>query len=93
VTKYFRGQDITKPHLPSTIWSSNNSAELVNVFEELGFDTSLQSFTMMRDSNQIKGRNVHGIFRAPRAEGTEAILIMAPLYTSNGKRNELFNNS
>ena len=49
----------------------------------------MQSFTLTRDSTKISGTNVHGIFRAPRAEGTEAILIMAPLYTSNGKRTSL----
>ena len=53
----------------------------------LGLDTSVQDFTYMHNQNEYHGSNLQGILRAPRAEGTEALVLSAPWKTSSGKDN------
>ena len=85
VANYFRYEDlqITSEILDATI-SEQDRAKLIEVyFNEIGLDTSIQSFTYYKSQKIISGTNVQGIFRAPRGEGTEAIVLFAPQLTSN----------
>ncbi|KAJ3270445.1 hypothetical protein HDV01_007805 [Terramyces sp. JEL0728] len=87
VTRYYNYGDSYKFVLPESIWELDNekrAEELQGQFELLGLDTSLQSFQLNREGEVIKGKNVHGILRAPRGEGTETIVISAPQYVYNG---------
>jgi hypothetical protein len=68
----------------TTMETKTRSIELQGLFESLGFDVSLQSFSVLVHGEYKNGTNVHGIFRSPRGEGTESILLMAPQYIQNG---------
>ncbi|KAJ3258769.1 hypothetical protein HK103_003363 [Boothiomyces macroporosus] len=90
VTRYYNYGDSFKLVLPEEIWTVDNEQRALGLqeqFELLGLDTTLQSFRLNREGEIIKGKNVHGILRAPRGEGTEAIVLSAPQYTYNGEIN------
>lgn len=90
VTRYYNYGDSFKLVLPEEIWTVDNEQRALGLqeqFELLGLDTTLQSFQLNREGEIIKGKNVHGILRAPRGEGTEAIVLSAPQYTYNGELN------
>jgi glycosylphosphatidylinositol transamidase len=53
-------------------------------FKSLGLDTSSQTFTYKINSNLFNGTNIHGIYRAPRSQGNEALVFSAPLKTKHG---------
>jgi glycosylphosphatidylinositol transamidase len=65
--------------------STERSVSIRNVLDSFGLDTSLQTFQLDKDGNSTIGSNIHGILRSPRAEGTEAILLVAPYVCENGE--------
>ncbi|KAI8909021.1 Gaa1-like protein [Gorgonomyces haynaldii] len=69
----------------------NNSSSLL--FEELsslGFDTEIQhyQYPVGEDGDLVNDQNVYGILRAPRSEGTEAVILSAPLVDFSGQQNQ-----
>jgi glycosylphosphatidylinositol transamidase len=86
VNRHYTDEDTRLGKLPDffqTMDAEHRAAHLQNHMEALGFDTSLQKFTVFRTNNTITGTNVHGILRAPRGEGTEALVLSAPHYFDN----------
>jgi hypothetical protein len=69
--------------------SKERTLYLQAIMESLGFDTCLQSFQAHRNGTLISGSNVHGIFRAPRGQGTESLVISAPQYYDGNSNNLL----
>lgn len=57
--------------------------------EQLGLLTEKQdfSYTSIMDNININGTNVYGIFKAPRSDGTESIVISAPWTCSESSLN------
>jgi glycosylphosphatidylinositol transamidase len=66
VSRYFGVADL--------IPFDGNTLEIASRFEDIGLDVSVQNFEY-----QTKGTNVHGIFRPSRGEGTEAMVLIAPV--------------
>ncbi|KAJ1557613.1 Glycosyl phosphatidyl inositol protein transamidase complex subunit, partial [Nowakowskiella sp. JEL0078] len=54
------------------------------LFDDIGIDSEVQEFKLLNGSS---GFNSYGISRAPRADGTEAILLSAPWICENGEQN------
>nr|KAJ3420158.1 Glycosyl phosphatidyl inositol protein transamidase complex subunit [Polyrhizophydium stewartii] len=65
----------------------NQSELLATEFDALGFDVSVQDFTFLKEDEYITGHNVHGILRAPRGDGTEAMVLAAPMTMHDGEPN------
>lgn len=83
VNRLYTDEDTRIGKLPDSfqhLVPEHRAAHLQKHMEDLGFDTSLQKFTIFRANNTITGTNVHGILRAPRGEGTEALVLSAPHY-------------
>ncbi|OAJ44985.1 hypothetical protein, variant [Batrachochytrium dendrobatidis JEL423] len=60
--------------------------------DKLGLDTFIQYFHYPANDELVKGYNIHGVLRAPRGDGTEAMVLTAPLtladnaFNANGIR-------
>eukprot|EP00842_Homolaphlyctis_polyrhiza_P001941 jgi/Hompol1/2748/HPOL_000637-RA len=79
--------------LAHNLWLSNattfNQASLLaSEMDAMGFDVSVQSFSYAAEDadEPIVGHNVHGIMRSPRGDGTEAILLSAPMFLDDGSQ-------
>ncbi|TPX41861.1 hypothetical protein SeLEV6574_g05884 [Synchytrium endobioticum] len=55
--------------------------------KKLGLDAGHQTFTFDAWSQTISGVNAYAVFRAPRGDGTESIVISAPWTRSDGSVN------
>ncbi|TPX69672.1 hypothetical protein SpCBS45565_g02244 [Spizellomyces sp. 'palustris'] len=56
-------------------------------FRSFGLDASTQNFLHARHDEIVSGANAYAVFRAPRGDGTEAIVISAPWLMENGAVN------
>ena len=61
---------------------------VANTFRGLGLEVSIQQFSYGDYNDKSVGYNVHGIFRASRGEGTEAIVLAVPYILSDDLQNE-----
>ncbi|CAI2165835.1 1968_t:CDS:10 [Funneliformis geosporum] len=50
-----------------------------------GLKTEVQNFTVNISGKKISGTNVYGLIKAPRADGTEALVLSAPWKSRDGK--------
>ena len=86
MANYFKYQDLNIDKMAifkSETSDADRAKMLKTYFDNAGLDTSLQTFSYYRGNRIISGTNVHGIFRAPRGEGTEALVLMAPQYVND----------
>ncbi|TPX33751.1 hypothetical protein SmJEL517_g03471 [Synchytrium microbalum] len=67
--------------------SSVRALYLQTELAKLGLDATHQEFTIDAWSQAVSGVNAYGIFRAPRGDGTESIVISAPWTRSDGSLN------
>ncbi|KAJ3094098.1 Glycosyl phosphatidyl inositol protein transamidase complex subunit, partial [Phlyctochytrium planicorne] len=92
-SRYFTDNDLLS--LPShiqtlqtlqsnTTSSASRAAYLKQEMIQSGLDAGVQLFTT---SSGKDGANAYGIYRAPRADGTEAIVYVAPWVCGNGEPN------
>jgi glycosylphosphatidylinositol transamidase len=77
VTRYFGEAEVTQ--YPQS-WI--DAGEFADAMEGLGLDVSTQHFEY-RNEFVRKGINVQGIYRAPRGEGTEALVLLVPRTVNN----------
>ncbi|GES81320.1 GPI transamidase component Gaa1 [Rhizophagus clarus] len=61
------------------------AAYIENELRKAGLKTAMQNFTANISGNKIYGTNVYGIFNAPRADGTEALVLSAPWKSKDGE--------
>ncbi|RKO89541.1 Gaa1-like protein, partial [Blyttiomyces helicus] len=94
--KYFSGLDdyfafTTRQKLTEVIsqsWNTTgNAAFIESELNGLGLDASTQNFIVTGEEGPVLGANVHGVFKAPRGDGTESIVISAPWICRNGELN------
>ncbi|KAJ3328828.1 Glycosyl phosphatidyl inositol protein transamidase complex subunit [Blyttiomyces sp. JEL0837] len=68
--------------------SSEKATYVSNKLHAFGVDSAIQNFTMLGDDGKpISVYNAYGVVRAPRASGTEAILVTAPWKCMDGEDN------
>ncbi|KAJ1949091.1 Glycosyl phosphatidyl inositol protein transamidase complex subunit [Linderina pennispora] len=70
--------------------ASERQAQAVSsVFDDLGLDTQIHRFEYdeVQGVGNHRGINVHGILRAPRSDGVEALLLAASWRTSDNQTN------
>ncbi|EXX51698.1 Gaa1p [Rhizophagus irregularis DAOM 197198w] len=67
--------------------SSNieKAAYIENELRKAGLKTAMQNFTFNMSGKKISGINVYGVFKAPRADGTEALVLSAPWKSNDGE--------
>ena len=89
VAKHFTHMDDAyRDVLAPELWNSSNYGwAIVQQFTLLGLDVATQNYTYTIDGLRVMGQNLHGIMRAPRAEGTEALVLSAPWRCHNGSPN------
>ncbi|KAJ1336536.1 hypothetical protein BSLG_007320 [Batrachochytrium salamandrivorans] len=100
VNRYFHYADMDNSFhtgLGMQLWQPNitsleHATLLQDQMENLGLDVSVQRFHYLLEDEVVVGYNVHGILRAPRGDGTEAMVLTAPMtlydgsFNSNGVR-------
>ena len=57
------------------------------IFNTAGLPTATQHFEYLSAGNLTAGNNVYSVLHAPRGDGTEAIVVLAPQYNTNGEQN------
>ncbi|KAI9103072.1 Gaa1-like protein [Phlyctochytrium arcticum] len=65
-------------------FTAGDAEYLGDSMREYGLDAFLQQFTLQTDDGEARGVNAYGYFRAPRGDGTEAIVISAPWLCGDG---------
>ncbi|RIA93902.1 Gaa1-like protein [Glomus cerebriforme] len=67
--------------------SSNieKAAYVENELRKAGLKTAMQNFTVNISGKEISGTNVYGVFNAPRADGTEALVLSASWKSKDGE--------
>ncbi|KAI8919703.1 Gaa1-like protein [Entophlyctis helioformis] len=96
VNRYFgfgdQDFDFHSSGLGAQLWRTNitdseQATLLADEFEKHGLDVSKQRFTFLGEEAVVESYNVHGIMRAPRGDGTEALVLVAPLTLHDGQHN------
>lgn len=57
------------------------------IFNSIGLPTATQYFAYQSAGNFTAGTNTYAILHAPRGDGTEAIILLAPQHNANGENN------
>ena len=63
------------------------SAKIEEIFHSAGLKTARQQYSYEAAGNTYKGENVYSVVRAPRGDGTEAIVLVAAWQTKEGTFN------
>lgn len=58
---------------------SKRSAKIQGLFHNAGLKTARQRYSYTSSSQTYEGENVYAVLHAPRGDGTEAIILLAPL--------------
>jgi GPI-anchor transamidase subunit GAA1 len=61
--------------------------KIKTVFHDVGFPTAAQNFAYHSAGNLAAGTNTYSVLHAPRGDGTEAIVLLAPQYNAVGEPN------
>ena len=57
------------------------------IFNDVGLPTATQSFEYQSAGNLTTGTNTYAVLHAPRGDGTEAIVLLAPQHNADGEHN------
>jgi GPI-anchor transamidase subunit GAA1 len=63
------------------------SDKIQELFHNAGLKTAQQRYSYTSSGNVYEGENVYAVLHAPRGDGTEAIVLLAPLENINGVAN------
>jgi GPI-anchor transamidase subunit GAA1 len=61
--------------------------KIETIFRSAGLPTATQYFEYHSAGSILNGTNVYSVLQAPRGDGTEAIVLLAPQYNAAGKDN------
>ncbi|KAJ3174330.1 Glycosyl phosphatidyl inositol protein transamidase complex subunit [Geranomyces variabilis] len=95
-TKYFSSMDMYavssyRQRVNQLAGESRNAADcaafIENELKSFDIDSSTQNFLWATNTGAVSGANAYGVYRAPRGDGTEAIVISAPWTGADGKVN------
>ncbi|KAI8824481.1 Gaa1-like protein [Fimicolochytrium jonesii] len=95
-TKYFSALDYHfvkeyRTHIQALAAQSKIAADYASFIEgelrSFGLDASTQDFVRFANHGPVDGSNAYGVFRAPRSDGTEAIVISTPFVAQDGRVN------
>ncbi|KAI9738356.1 MAG: Glycosyl phosphatidyl inositol protein transamidase complex subunit [Cirrosporium novae-zelandiae] len=73
------------------LWQSNDTSfapKIRKIFTESGLKVASQKYKYHSAGNVYAGENVYALIRAPRGDGTEAIVIIAPWISPDGLPNK-----
>ncbi|CAG8558496.1 12704_t:CDS:10 [Funneliformis caledonium] len=71
--------------LMSNVSSIKRAVYIEEGLRKAGLKTAMQNFTVNVSGKKIYGTNVYGLIKAPRADGTEALVLSAPWKSRDGK--------
>ncbi|KAJ3227029.1 Glycosyl phosphatidyl inositol protein transamidase complex subunit [Chytriomyces hyalinus] len=83
---YFAPSDVRMHSVPRD--SDQRAKLLLNQLQSAGLDAATQNVWVTKGNATEKFTNVYGIVRAPRASGTESVLLSAPWICSDDQFNE-----
>lgn len=68
-------------------FDDRRTAKIEELFHNAGFKTARQRYSYVSSGQVFEGENVYTVLHAPRGDGTEAIVILAPLENIEGVYN------
>ncbi|EXJ60140.1 hypothetical protein A1O7_04292 [Cladophialophora yegresii CBS 114405] len=77
----------TVPIGKSTAAGDRRSDKIEELFRNAGLKTARQRYSYTTPSGTFEGENVYAVLHAPRGDGTEAIVLLAPLRNIDGVSN------
>jgi len=69
------------------VTDAERSAKLAELFHNAGLKTARQRYSYTSQGQTYSGENVYAVLHAPRGDGTEAIVLVAPLRNIDGVLN------
>ncbi|EXJ94628.1 glycosylphosphatidylinositol transamidase [Capronia coronata CBS 617.96] len=60
-------------------WADKRNAKIQELFRNAGLKTARQRYSYTSSGQTFEGENVYAVLHAPRGDGTEAIVLLAPL--------------
>ena len=72
---------------PLTATDDDRRAKFQELFRNTGMKTATQKFQYKSSGQVHQGENYYGVLHAPRGDGTEAIVLMAPIRNINNELN------
>lgn len=78
-------EDGTQQYMQATPHHRNE--KIRSIFHNSGIKTAVQPYKYSIGGKQVEGENVYGIVHAPRGDGTESIVIIAPIHNFEGQLN------
>ncbi|KAH0845572.1 putative GPI transamidase component (GAA1) [Fonsecaea pedrosoi] len=68
-------------------WEARTSEKIGELFRNAGLKTAKQRYSYTSSGQSYNGENVYAVLHAPRGDGTEAIVLVAPLRNIDGVPN------
>ncbi|OAL35785.1 hypothetical protein AYO20_04935 [Fonsecaea nubica] len=68
-------------------WEARTSEKIGELFRNAGLKTAKQRYSYTSSGQSYDGENVYAVLHAPRGDGTEAIVLVAPLRNIDGVPN------
>ncbi|RMZ82259.1 hypothetical protein DV738_g1903, partial [Chaetothyriales sp. CBS 135597] len=79
VAPWTHDENGTRIDLPVQATDEERGDKFVELFRNAGLKVGRQAYHYWSSGNEYEGENIYGVLHAPRGDGTEAIVLLAPV--------------